>query len=308
MSENIWNMEEEAPDLDEVLYESIKAAVLGGDKIMEVYEAAGNDASAMKLEYKKDSSPVTAADKASNAVILDVLRYYFPNIAFLAEEEEDDRARLSARYVFVIDPLDGTKEFIKRNGQFAINIALCDDGHPVTGVIYAPVSRELYWAAKGMGVWSTVVKPEVNREWFEERENGESEDDHWTIEDILAPGTFRRLHVSARLEEPNGLRVVASNSHPSEELEELLSRHKIAERVNIGSALKGCIIAKGQAEVYYRFGSMTSEWDTAAMQCIVECAGGLLRRMDGGEMTYNRENCRNEGGFYVLNRKENVLS
>ena len=166
-----------------------KAAVLAGQAIMEVYNSAD-----FGVEYKKDNSPLTKADKESNDVIVSMLKEPFPNHAILSEEEKDNLDRLNNPLCFVVDPLDGTKEFLKRNGQFTVNIALSEEHHSVMGVIYVPVTGELYYAAKGYG--SFLEKDSVVTE----------------------------LHVSEEEKEKSELNVVMSNSHGCQEMEELLEK------------------------------------------------------------------------------------
>ena len=248
-----------------------KAAVLAGKAIMEVYESGD-----FGIEAKVDDSPLTLADKAANRIIVDILKKEFPSYAILSEEEQDDLSRLDNELCFVVDPLDGTKEFIKRNGQFTVNIALSYKHRVVMGVIYVPVTGEMYFAAQGHGS-------------FMEME-----------------GRTSRIHVSAEQKKKSELNMVMSNSHGAAETDELIEKHGITNHVKVGSSLKGCMIARGVADVYYRYGP-TMEWDTAAMQCIVEEAGGLLMQMDDTEMLYNREDSLNAKGFYILNSIENKL-
>lgn len=247
------------------------AAQLAGRAIMEIYEKAGK----MQIEYKEDHTPLTEADKAANKIITDILRREFPKYGLLSEEEKDSRERLTNPYCFIVDPLDGTKEFIKRNGQFTVNIALAYENRSVMGVIYVPVTGEMYYASEGEGAYYMS---------------------HEGIEPM-------KLHVSERTE---NLRLVMSSSHGCEQMERFLKEHPFAEIVKVGSSLKGCMVACGKADVYYRF-NPTMEWDTAAMQCIAEEAGAVFRAMDKTEMQYNRENSLNEKGFFVVNRKENVF-
>lgn len=245
-------------------------AVQAGQAILEIYDQfeVGEE------QLKADQSPLTKADLAANAIIVAGLRAAFPDYAILSEEEKDNLDRLTNDWCFIVDPLDGTKEFIKKNGEFTVNIALAHQGQPVLGVIYAPVLRELYYAEKGKGA-------------FLEKEE----------QDPI------RLQVSSRT---SNLRAVASRSHLAPELEELLNRHGVTEFVAMGSSLKGCLVAKGEADIYFRH-NPTMEWDTAAMQCIVEEAGGIFRQMDDSLMTYNREDSLNAKGFYAINCQENRL-
>lgn len=177
---------------------------------------------------------------------------------------------------FVIDPLDGTKEFVKRNGQFTVNIALSYRKESVMGVIYVPVTGELYYAARGYG--SYLEKDQV----------------------------VTRLQVAKEDKPLSELRVVMSGSHGCEAMEQLIAQYGWHHLLRIGSSLKGCLVAKGEADVYYRH-NPTMEWDTAAMQCIVEEAGGIFRQMDGTPMTYNRINSLNDKGFYVVNDEKHIL-
>lgn len=248
-----------------------KAAILAGQKIMDIYNSGDFD-----IEIKSDNSPLTLADKAANRIIVDMLREAFPEYAILSEEEKDNKERLNNKMCFVVDPLDGTKEFIKRNGQFTVNIALSVDCRSVMGVIYVPVTKELYYAAKGYGTYM-----EKN-------------------------GQITRLHVSKEKKEKSELNVVMSSSHGCREMDMLLEKYQFKNFVKIGSSLKGCMIAKGEADIYYRH-TPTMEWDTAAMQCIVEEAGAVFRQMDDTPMLYNREDSLNAKGFYILNSMDNKL-
>lgn len=245
------------------------AAVKAGAAIIDIYNGAGD----MLIAYKEGDMPLTAADKAANQIIVHMLSKAFPEYAILSEEEKDDRKRLENDYCFVVDPLDGTKEFIKRNGQFTVNIALSYQGKAVMGVIYVPVTGELYWASEADGAYRQV------------------------------DGETNQIHVSDR---KGDIRVVMSSSHSCAEMDDLIWENGLTNYVKVGSSLKGCMIAKGEAEIYYRF-NPTMEWDTAAMQCIVEKAGAVFRQMDDTLMRYNRENCRNEKGFYIINCTENKI-
>lgn len=246
-----------------------RAAVEAGKAIMGIYASGKLD-----VTYKEDQSPLTRADCQANRIIVGTLSKEFPGYAILSEEEQDNRERLKNDYCFIVDPLDGTKEFIKRNGQFTVNIALAYKNKAVMGVIYVPVMQELYWASEKGGAYLTVR------------------------------GDTQQIRVSERKED---LRVVMSSSHGCEEMDALIQKNNLTNYVKVGSSLKGCMIAKGDAEIYYRF-NPTMEWDTAAMQCIVEEAGAVFRQMDDTEMRYNRENCRNDKGFYIINCPENKMT
>lgn len=248
-----------------------ETARMAGKKIMEIYDHEDD----FCIEHKQDHSPLTKADKAANKIILEALRAQFPDYAFLSEEEKDTKERLENDYCFIIDPLDGTKEFIKRNGQFTVNIALSYCHKAVMGVIYAPARDELYYAAEESGAYMEA-----------------------------GGGQPERLHVTDTVG-MSSLRFVVSNSHNCKQMDDFISKCNITKLVKVGSSLKGCMVAKGAADAYYRF-NPTMEWDTAAMQCIAEEAGGLFRQIDGSFMTYNRNDCCNSKGFCVINRMENM--
>ncbi|EGW41265.1 3'(2'),5'-bisphosphate nucleotidase CysQ [Desulfosporosinus sp. OT] len=260
--------------LKEIIKECKSLAIKAGNEILKIYETDFN------VKFKEDKSPLTLADKKANEIIVHGLKDNFPDYSILSEESRDDKSRLTHDFCFIVDPLDGTKEFIKRNGQFTVNIALAYKHKVVMGVIYVPIAGELYFASKDNGAY------------LEKVESGELKS-----ESI-------RLRVTNKLE---SLIIVGSKSHSSEKEARLIkdNKDKIKEAVSAGSSLKGCMVAEGKADVYYRFG-LTSEWDTAAMQCIVEEAGGIFKQMDGTVMLYNRENNLNEKGFYIVNRKENI--
>ena len=242
-------------------------ALKAGEEILSIYQEN------FEVEYKEDSSPVTKADKRANELIEQGLRSRYPDIPVLAEESSDDLSRLGQDYCFIVDPLDGTKEFVKKNGEFTVNIALAYKGEPIAGLIFVPVLNEFYYAAKGQGAF-----------FYQSHE--------------------KQINVSAQI---GDIRLAVSRSHQVEELDKLIERNHIQHIVIAGSAYKGCLVARGDVEAYYRFGR-TMEWDTAAMQIIVEEAGGIFMGMDGKPFLYNKENTENPTGFYVINRKENELN
>jgi 3'(2'), 5'-bisphosphate nucleotidase len=249
------------------LHAAMNLAVEAGSAIMDIYEKG------FGVEYKEDKTPVTDADLASEHIITNGLKKSFPGYAILSEETEDDRSRLENDLCFIVDPLDGTKEFVKRNGEFVVNIALSFRHEAVLGVIYIPVTKELFYAVKGSGAF------------------------------LRYQGKDSRLKVS---DKTSDIRMAVSRSYHSDKLPGLIKRNNIKNIITVGSAIKGCLVARGGAEVYYRFGR-SMEWDTAAMQCIVEEAGGIFRQMDDTRMYYNRPDSLNAKGFYVINRLENLL-
>lgn len=254
--------------LDDHLDLAIDLARRAGKAIMEIYNAP-----TLSAEQKADGSPLTEADRRADELITAGLLAATPGWALLSEERADDAARLDNPWCWIVDPLDGTKEFLKRNGEFTVNIALAHEHRVVLGVVFAPALGDLYGAAKGRGS-------------FLERD-----------------GARKPIRVSDRT---GDLRLVISRSHASPGEELLIARHNFAEIKRSGSSLKGCLVAAGEAELYYRF-NPTMEWDTAAMQCLVEEAGGIMRQMDGTELLYNRADSLNAKGFYVLNREENRI-
>ena len=249
-----------------------KAAKEAGDKIMEIYKRD------FTVEYKEDKSPLTEADLLAERLIRKRLLEKYPDIAILSEESTDDLKRLKNPCCFIVDPLDGTKEFVKKNGEFTVNIGFSYFGKSILGVVYAPALRRLFYAA----VFEGAYEYDFSGRYFTEK---------------------TAIKVSDRKE---NLKVMTSRSHLDDETKELLQRNagKIGGTIKAGSSLKGCLIAAGEADIYYRTG-YTMEWDTCAMQCIVEEAGGVFLEGDGSAMRYNRENSLNKKGFYILNNIEN---
>ncbi len=235
-------------------------AVEAGKKILEIYENEG-DFSAI-TELKPDQSPLTLADKASHELIVKSLTRLFPDIPVLSEEGKhtDYGIRKNWRLFWLVDPLDGTKEFIKRNGEFTVNIALLQNNQPVMGVIYTPVTGELYFGSQRAGAFKQTPgqKPE-------------------------------RIQVSRKNKQ---LIAVGSRSHADEAEKEILGQYDIYDTISVGSSLKFCLIAEGKADIYYRHGP-TMEWDTAAGQALVEAAGGKVTGSAGSIFTYNKPSLLN---------------
>lgn len=229
-----------------------------GAAIMEIY--AGD----FEVEFKGDNSPLTCADRASHKVIVAGLQQSFPEIPILSEEGKDIpyAERKQWQRFWLVDPIDGTKEFIKRNGEFTVNIALIEARRPVAGVVYVPAQNKLYWGVKG------------ERAWVQQGDD--------------AP---RAIHVR-QADHEIGLTVVMSRSHPSAELEVYLENLKVAEALPVGSSLKLCVVAEGLADLYPRLGP-TMEWDTAAGHAIVEAAGGSVNTPDNQRLRYNKESLLN---------------
>ncbi len=245
-----------------------------GAAVDEIYRQASAEVS-----YKADDSPLTAADLASHRVIVAGLKDLAPEIPILSEEgaERPYGSRRAWDRLWVVDPLDGTKEFIKRNGEFTVNIALVENGIPTLGVVYAPVLDRTYLAAAGEGAW---------------RRDGEGEDE---AQPIRATGTAGEGDASGTLA------VVASRSHPSPQLSAFLDHLGEHRLVSMGSSLKLCLVAEGAADLYPRLGP-TMEWDTAAAHAVVLGAGGRVLDFAGEPLGYNKENLLNPH-FIVLGER-----
>ncbi len=238
-------------DLQAWLPAVVDAARAAGDAILAIY------ATDFDIDAKDDASPVTEADRRGEAIILERLRALTPEIPVIAEEEvAAGRAPDPGNGPFwLVDPLDGTREFVKRNGEFTVNIALVHGGQPVLGVVHVPARDRLY-AAAGPGTATLSVDG--------------------------APAA----PISARTAPPDGLTVLDSRSHRNAEaVAAFLADITVRETVNAGSSLKFCLIAEGLADLYPRFGP-TSEWDTAAGHAVVDAAGGTVCEMDGSPLRY----------------------
>jgi 3'(2'), 5'-bisphosphate nucleotidase len=260
-----------------LLNTAITASVLAGQEILKIY----NDPTAdFSVERKADNSPLTIADKAAHKVIMQHLEK--TGIPVLSEEGKTIpyETRKSWKTFWLVDPLDGTKEFIKRNGEFTVNIALIKEGRPVAGVIYVPVTQTLYAAIFAEGAWKRI-KPDAAISWETLKTTGTK------LPAVSLPETYT---------------LVGSRSHMSTETEEYIAQRKKeygqVEMISQGSSLKICLIAEGAAHEYPRFGP-TMEWDTAAGHAIANAAGKKLWLTDfSGELIYNKENLLNP--FFVV--------
>ncbi|MBM2575615.1 3'(2'),5'-bisphosphate nucleotidase CysQ [Jannaschia sp. Os4] len=235
-------------DYDKMMVELRALAVLAGRKIMEIYESDDFD-----VRAKSDDSPVTAADEAADAIIAQGLRAAFPDAAIVTEEQAATHAE-TARDFFIVDPLDGTKEFVQRRGDFTVNIAWVEGGVPVRGVVYAPARGRMFLTdAAG-----------VSRE-----ETGPFDPDRMGA---TTPITVRTPDESALL-------VVASKSHRDAATDAYIAKYAVADSRAAGSSLKFCLVATGEADLYPRLGR-TMEWDTAAGDAVLRGAGGHVVRFD----------------------------
>ena len=227
-------------------------AVQAGNKIMEVY------ATDFSARTKADQSPVTLADVEAEKVIVNALRQNWPNIPIIAEEAAaaGNVPEVSNQF-FLVDPLDGTKEFLSRNGEFTVNIALIENAKPVAGVVYAPALAQIYVGEDVTGA-------------FEKKSDGT---------------TWKPIHVRKKPSE--GLTALASRSHRDAETEAYLAALNVKNIVGAGSSLKFCTIAAGKADIYPRFGR-TMEWDTAAGHAVLSAAGGSVMCADGTPLLYGK--------------------
>ena len=252
-----------------LLRTAIEASVQAGKSIMEVYQQAD-----FAVDMKSDLSPLTAADLASNKVITDYLMD--TGIPILSEEGRhvEYNERNSWNELWIVDPLDGTKEFIKRNGEFTVNIALIRNQVPVLGVVFAPALNELYFSTVDDGAFKVLTGANS------------------TTDELIEHAQPLPLHQASR-----NFRIVASRSHMTPETEEFVQQqeaiHGQVETISRGSSLKLCMVAEGEADCYPRF-APTMEWDTAAGQAICMYAGAQVIDWQSGEtMRYNRENLLN---------------
>lgn len=239
-------------------------ALAAGAEIMRIY------ATDFAVTAKGDESPVTVADQAAEAIILEGLRQIAPDIPIVAEEEAAaGRVPHTDDLFFLVDPLDGTKEFISKNGEFTVNIALIQGGIPVQGVVYAPALNEIYWGAAGQGAFRAHV-----------------------VDGIMGPA--EPIAVSATGDE--GLVAIGSRSHGGEATQTYLQAFKVRDFVAAGSSLKFCKLAAGQADIYPRMGR-TMEWDTAAGDAVLRAAGGRVETLDGQALRYGKRGQPGESDF-----------
>ena len=231
-----------------------------GNAIMQIYKQD------FEVEYKQDSSPLTLADKEANNIIEDGLSQLSVNCPILSEEGKEIpyEDRKHWEYFWLIDPLDGTKEFVKKNGEFTVNIALIYKDTPVLGVVYAPALDVCYWAKKGEGAFRDGTKLPLKTE-----------------------------------KERDTYKIVASRSHMSDETQAFINAietNKEKELISIGSSLKICLVAEGEADIYPRLGP-TMEWDTGAAHAIVNESGGFIEKYtytQKSKYTYNKSNLLND--------------
>ena len=243
--------------LVDLLPQVVSLAREAGVSVMTIYETGNVD-----VQIKADASPLTQADLASHRLIVEGLSRLTPSWPILSEESTKipfEQRSAWQRY-WLVDPLDGTKEFINRTGEFTVNIALIENGFPILGVVYAPVIERMYFALADFGAFREM------------------------------DGNVSQINVCDY--KHGAVRVVASRSHRGEKLDTFLARIGEYEAISMGSSLKLCLVAEGRADLYPRLGP-TMEWDTAAAQCIVEVAGGAVEDINGTRLRYNKPDLLN---------------
>ncbi len=264
--------------MNDLLFTAIKSSISAGKAILEVYNSDN-----FEVEFKSDNSPLTLADRKAHNVIVGYLKK--TGIPILSEEGRGIpyEERKNWDQFWLVDPLDGTKEFVKRNGEFTVNIALIENGNPIMGVIYVPVTDVLYVGSSGNGAYRVDKVSNFNTE-----------------AEILQ--VAQKLPIERK---DKSYKVVASRSHMSQETEEYVEKlrqeHENVEIVSKGSSLKLCLVAEGNADIYPRFGP-TSEWDTAAGHAIVLASGGkvVLAEDENKELMYNKEDILNP--FFIAKK------
>jgi len=240
----------------------IRIAITAGDEIMAVYHEGGS------TWEKDDATPLTEADLRADRVIRQGLEQEFPEAFILSEESTSTHLKNHERF-FLVDPLDGTKEFLKRNGEFTVNIALIENGLPIAGVVFAPALNELFFGAHNIGAWKR---------------------------DSLKTSLIGTTQVS----DAGPLRVIGSRSHGTDKVDVWLGQlTRNYTFVEVGSSLKFCRIAEGQADIYPRFGP-TSQWDTAAAQAILQEAGGMVADLNRNALRYGLNRPLLNSEFFAL--------
>ena len=251
--------------LNKELEVALKATKLAHSIILDIYKS--ND---FKTEIKEDDSPVTQADLKANEIICKTLLDNFPEYGLLSEELSDSNERLSKEYVWVVDPIDGTKDFIAKTDEFTVNIGLIYNHEVVLGVIGVPAKDEIYYAVKGEGAYS-LINEKLSR-----------------LETSKADNNLIQMH---------------SRFHFSKSEQEYFDSHsEITELKEAGSAYKACLVASGLAHIHLKNSKGTKEWDVAPSAIIVKEAGGFFGLPNGEEMKFNRENVYNDDGYIILNK------
>jgi 3'(2'), 5'-bisphosphate nucleotidase len=249
-------------DFEHLATEMRRLAIEAGAAIMEIYRSDD-----LGTEAKADDSPVTAADHAADALISAGLRAAFPDVPLVTEEQAASHDQ-EVRTFLIVDPLDGTKEFVKRRGDFTVNIAYVEDGTPIRGIVYAPAKGRLFMTTS----------------------EGQAVEE---VGDFGSSAEGSKSPVKVASPDNGALRVVASKSHRTPETDAYISRYEVSDVVSAGSSLKFCLVATGEADLYPRLGR-TMEWDTAAGDAVLRAAGGRVVRADNLEpLAYGKEGFAN---------------
>ena len=258
----------EMPEIDKPLLciEMRRLALEAGRAIMEIYGLDDFD-----VKTKSDESPVTVADETADKIIFDGLSKAFPDMVIVTEEQSDTHKN-TANTFLIVDPLDGTKEFIRRRGDFTVNIAYVEKGMPIMGVVYAPAKGRL----------------------FITDDQGKSFEEMGPFQDDIIG---MRKAISVSMPDQDNLIAVASKSHRDQATDDYINKYKVANMRSAGSSLKFCLVATGEADIYPRLGR-TMEWDTAAGQAILQGAGGKVVRFDNHEVLYYGKNIF-ENPFFI---------
>jgi 3'(2'), 5'-bisphosphate nucleotidase len=229
----------------------------------------------VEARRKEDQSPVTAADEDAEGFILERLRELAPGVPVIAEEEVSAGhvREIGARF-FLVDPLDGTKEFLSRNGEFTVNIAEIENGRPVRGVVHIPAKNRLFVGERNVGAFAIETQPGI------------------------LPDFSQMRRIAARPAPADGLVAVASRSHRDYHTEDYLKKFPVKDFVSAGSSLKFCLVAAGEADIYPRLGR-TMEWDTAAGHAVLDAAGGSITTVDGRPFTYGKVEEKFANPFFV---------
>ena len=293
-------MEEKPYQLNEHLLTALLASKEAGIGILDIYQRD------FDVSYKEDQSPLTLADQRSHDIIVDRLTEpSWKSFPILSEEGRDIsfEERREWEYFWLIDPLDGTKEFIKRNGEFTVNIALIYQHRPILGVIFAPVNNVFYFASEGLGSYRLK-----NGNVFGLLKGNDSEIERDSVLKEILKQSDRLPYYDTPLDiQDSPFVIVGSRSHPSKEFEAFVEtmrkEHAKVEVIPSGSSLKLCLVAEGRADIYPRLGP-TMEWDTAAGQAIVELANGSVLNYETGKpLQYNKKNLLNS--WFIVKTKRN---
>jgi len=246
------------PEFEIALYAAVKA----GEEIIKVYS------SDFSSKMKNDDSPITIADLKSNKIIKEILTK--SGYVVLSEEDKDSKKRLQEKRVWIVDPLDGTTDFVNRTGEFTVMIGLVEEKKPILGIIYWPTENTVFAAQKGCGAWK------------------------------FSDGAWEKIMVSSTLD-LNQCLAVGSRHHLSENEKTLLKKLQITKFTSVGSSLKVAKISSGFADVYLTTTNKMKEWDTCASYCIISEAGGKMTDMFGNDLSYNNQNVTHQNGILVTN-------